>query len=424
MLLDRSKAPKFKIPKDFTLSEPAIFQLTSRAKLYYFRTPGIGAVKLEILGDSQRASLPVMEQATAFFTLQMLREGTSDYSGNQIAEILDFFGSEVGPVSSFNKEGIQLLTTKKHLKEVLPLFLSFTSKSNFPAGVLEKKKHQKKLAIKIDNEKTSTQANNQFRKGLFGENHPYGVKLEERHIDLLTKEKLQKYYSNKLWVKTEIFLSGDFDEAELKELVIKIDEKVPYKESNADKVDWEDCSTQRIHLEIAKAVQSSLRVGGFSIPKNHPDSLALSVFNTFLGGYFGSRLSKNIREDKGHTYGIYSSLQSIGKANYFLIGAEVQKKYALQVLEEVNIEIKKLVFEPIPIEELETVRNYLIGQMLAQFSNSFDTMDRFKAVHFSDLDMNFYSDKLAFIKGFSQRDITEIGQKYFSKALPLEVLVG
>lgn len=424
MGLDRSKAPEFKIPKDFTLSEPTVFKLTSGAKLYFFSTPGIGAVKLELIGKSQRSSLPIGEQATAVFTLMMLREGTQSFSSNEISETLDFFGSEVGPISSFNQEGIELLTTKRHLYDVLPLFLSLTDSAIFPKDSLEKKKSQKKIGIKIENEKTSSQANNHFRQALFGQKHPYGIKLDESHINSVTRKKLQDYYSNKLWLNTEIFLSGDFENEELNELVDYLEAKVPYREGDEIVVQLENCTPKTIHIELEKAVQSSLRMGGFSIPKTHPDFLALSVFNTFLGGYFGSRLSKNIREDKGHTYGIYSSLQSLGEADYFLIGAEVQKKFTSQVVEEVKAEIKKLAFEAIPKEEMETVRNYLIGQMLSQFSNSFDLMDRFKAVHFSGLEMNFFTEKLDYIKHFNQEDMSYIGEKYFSKATPIEVIVG
>ena len=148
------------------------------------------------------------------------------------------------------------------------------------------------------------------------------------------------------------------------------------------------------------------------------------MFNTILGGYFGSRLIKNIREDKGHTYGVFSSLAEIGELNYWVIGADVQKAQREIVIEEIYKEINLLATELISPEELEVVRNYLIGQMLSKFSSSFDLMDRFRAVHHSGLDFDFYRRKLAFLRTFNAEDIFAIGQTYFSKPPHIEVVVG
>jgi predicted Zn-dependent peptidase len=172
------------------------------------------------------------------------------------------------------------------------------------------------------------------------------------------------------------------------------------------------------------AVQSSIRIGHWSIPKTHPDYIPLSVFNTILGGYFGSRLIKNIREDKGHTYGINSSLVEIGDFNYWVISADVQKAHFQECLTEIYKEITDLVENPIGKDEIEVVRNYLIGKMLAGFSSSFDLLDQFKAVHFSGLNFEFFEEKLRFLKRFTAEDIQRIGKTYFADPPFIEVVVG
>ncbi len=143
-----------------------------------------------------------------------------------------------------------------------------------------------------------------------------------------------------------------------------------------------------------------------------------------MGGYFGSRLVKNIREDKGHTYGIHSSLAEIGDYNYWVISADVQKEHFKDCVQEIYKEISKLVENPVPEDEIEVVRNYLIGKMLAGFSSSFDLLDQFKAVHFSGLDLSFFEKKLLFLKQFTSADIQRIGKTYFSKPSFIEVVVG
>ncbi|GAA0879525.1 pitrilysin family protein [Algoriphagus jejuensis] len=353
----------------------------------------------------------------------MLTEGTISQSETELSEFFDFHATEVHPLLTYSHEGMSLLTTKKHFAEVLPVFASLFDQAVFPQESLEKRKSQRKLSIKFEREKSASRASGLFRKILFGENHPYGHEITEAHVDQVERKDLIDYYRNELWTDTEFFLCGNLNQEEVEEITSSI-ELLPFKISKGEAELPPTTTGTAIYEEREDAVQSSIRIGNWSIAKDHPDFLALSVFNTILGGYFGSRLIKNIREDKGHTYGISSSLAEIGDINYWVIGADVQKSQTGIVIEEIYKEIQLLATEPISADELEVVRNYLIGQMLSRFSSSFDLMDRFRAVHHSGLDFEFYRKKLAFLRTFTARDILDVGKKYFSNPPYLEVVVG
>lgn len=423
MGLDRSKAPEFNIPEDFVLSNPSGHLLKSGVTLYFTPTPFIDAVKLEVIGKSARNDLSLAHSLVPSFTLQMLLEGTKDFSEHQLSEFFDFHASEVHPHLSFSHEGISLLSTKKHIREVLPVFISLFTEAVFPEESLEKRKSQRKLSLKLEKEKSSSRASQLFRSALFGFEHPFGQEIVEAHVDVIQRDLVNSYYENHLWQDCEIFLCGNLDDSELKEFK-SILSLIPKRRKSETKSIITPQTTFSLKEERPDALQSSIRLGDWSIPKSHPDFHALSVFNTILGGYFGSRLVKNIREDKGHTYGISSSLVEIGDYNYWVIGADVQKAFKKEVVAEIYQEIKKLTQEPVSNEELEIVRNYLIGQMLSKFSSSFDLMDRFRAVHHSGLDFSFYQKKLEFLKKFTADDLLKIGQLYFSKSSFVEVAVG
>lgn len=423
MALDRSKAPEFVTPADFELSAPQIRKLSGNRSLYFIPTPNLDAVKLEVLGKSQRLTLPLEKSLVPSFTLQMLTEGTTDLSESELSEFFDFHATEVSPMITYSHEGLSLLSTKKHFFEVLSVFCSLFGQADFPVESLEKKKSQRKLSIRMEREKTASRASAVFRKALFGKDHPYGHEITEAHVDQIGQADLIDYYQNHLWTEPEFFLCGKLESDEL-ELIESILDKIPFHTTKNSVALPSILSTSQIIEERAEAVQSSIRIGHWSIPKSHPDFLALSVFNTILGGYFGSRLTKNIREDKGHTYGIFSSLAEIGDMNYWGIAADVQKAKTKEVIGEIYKEIELLSTEPVSPDELEVVRNYLIGQMISRFSSSFDLMDRFRAVHHSELDFDFYRKKMAFLRTFSADDILEIGRKYFSNPPFTEVVVG
>ena len=423
MHLDRSKAPEFVIPADFELSSPLVRDLSGIRKLFFIPTPNLDAVKLEVLGKSQRVSLPLEKSLVPSFTLQMLLEGNKGFSESQLSELFDFHATEVHSMITYSHEGMSLLTTKKHFFEVLTVFASLFDQATFPEESLEKKKSQRKLSIRLEREKSASRASGLFRKALFGEGHPYGYEITEAIVDQVGQKDLLDYYQNHLWTETEFFLCGNLDSRELDLIVSQLNE-IPFQKSDNSFTLPPISTSLKITEDRADALQSSIRLGSWSIRKDHPDFFALSVFNTILGGYFGSRLIKNIREDKGHTYGIFSSLAEIGDTNYWVIGADVQKNKREEVIEEIYKEIKLLASEMVSPQELEVVRNYLIGQMVSRFSSSFELMDKFRAVHHSGLDFDFYRKKLAFLRTFTGEDILEIGKKYFSNPPFIEVVVG
>ncbi|TNF42450.1 MAG: insulinase family protein [Cytophagales bacterium] len=422
-MLDRTQAPKFHLPEDFTLNDPEKWITPAGVPVFYFHTPLLQAVKIEVVSKSARKYLPLAKNLVPSLVLQLLTEGTRSLSENQLSEFFDFHASEVQPSSGFSREGISLLTTKKHLNTVLPVFLSLFTEADFPEDKLEKKKSLRKLGLKLEKEKTASRASQLFRTSLFGPNHPYGLEITEDHIDEVSRQDLLDYRDQLLWNEAEIFISGDFSQPELLELTERL-ALIPFVRLPETAWSAEIQQTLSVAEERPQAFQTSIRMGAWSIPKTHPDYFALSVFNTVLGGYFGSRLIKNIREDKGQTYGISSSLGEIDDYPYWTIAADVQKQYRQEVLDEIRKEIQLLSSEKMGSDELELVRNYLIGQMVGRFSTSFDWVDRFKGVHFSGLDFSFYRRKMEFLREFDANEILEKASKYFTEGPIIEITVG
>src|SRR5690606_29396310 len=132
MILDRSKAPEFNVPEDFELLPPTEFQLSNGAKFFHIPTPGLDAVKIDVIGKGQRALLPLDQTLVSSFSLQMLQEGTKQKNAEEIAEFFDFYASEINSIYTYSHEGIGLLSTKKHLFTVLDLFISLFTEATFP----------------------------------------------------------------------------------------------------------------------------------------------------------------------------------------------------------------------------------------------------------------------------------------------------
>jgi len=421
--LDRSKAPDFQIPEHIELIKPEKRTLKNGVPLYFIPTPEIDAIKLEVITASNKQMLSEEDSLVPFFTLHMLLEGTKEMNSSQLDGFFDHYASEIDIISSFEQQGVSLLTTKKHFNKVLPVFRSLLTEATFPAKELEKRKSQKSLTISIQLEQNGARANQLYRKALFGADHPYGFVAEERHVNTINADKLKAFYESKFLLNPEIFVIGNLSELEIESIAETfgaLDIIQPQITENS----FSPWPEKRINELKEKSVQSSIRLGQHLIPKKHPDYHALTVFNTILGGYFGSRLIKNIREDKGHTYGIYSSIGSLEKADYWMVMADVQKGFADEVIKEVYREIEQLKTTPISKEEMEIVRNYMIGHFLSNFSNAFDLINRFKNIHFAGLDYDFYEGQLKYFRSFTPNEIMEVGQKYFDPKNIIEIVVG
>ncbi|MDZ7934177.1 MAG: pitrilysin family protein [Emticicia sp.] len=222
-----------------------------------------------------------------------------------------------------------------------------------------------------------------------------------------------------------IFLSGSFGEEEIKglnetfgQLPLISPEKVKEIFPETPKVG------ENLLVNRPDNLQSSIRLGRKLFNRSHPDFFKFIVMNTIFGGYFGSRLMKNIREEKGFTYGISSSLIPQREGGYLIIGTDVKKEFTQQTIDEIHKEIIRLQTEQLSENELETAKNYMIGSFVGSLNTPFEIADRQKVVILENLPSDFYQNYIQQINAVSSADVMEIANKYFNSEELCEVVVG
>ena len=148
------------------------------------------------------------------------------------------------------------------------------------------------------------------------------------------------------------------------------------------------------------------------------------VATEILGGYFGSRLMRNIREEKGFTYGISSSIVPMRQAGYWAIGTDVKKEFAQATLDEIQKEIHRLQTELVPENELETVKNYLAGEFAGSLNTPFEIADRVRLMVLEGLDVEFYSNYIQRLRVVTAEDIQRMANQYWQWEDLQQVIVG
>ncbi len=167
-----------------------------------------------------------------------------------------------------------------------------------------------------------------------------------------------------------------------------------------------------------------MQVGNAAISKDHPEFDELTVVNTLFGGYFGSRLMANIREEKGYTYGIYSALTAYKHGAIFEVSTDIGKEYRDATLNEIQKEFSLLQTELVDEDELQTVKNYMSGKILRSADGAFRFSDVLKGLLLFDRKPESLNEYLQTIQQISSERIMELAQKHFDFEKMYKVAVG
>jgi zinc protease len=421
-MLNRQQAPDFKQVSTINFIQPEKKVLDNGVPVYTIYSGEQDLVRIEFIFDNVNWKLDKPLQAIAVSAL--INNGTNKLSAKEIAEKIDFYGAFFQTEYVQDQSSVTLYTLNKHLHSVLPIVKDVLSESQFPQYELDIYIQNQKQKLQVNLKKNDILSRKEFAHALFGDT-AYGVNIQAEHYDALKREDLLDYFRAAYTPNNcTIVISGKFDDVGFNLLndVFGND----WEKSDAVKNSFSFNVTEKkvVYTEKPDALQSAIRIGQLAINRKHEDFCGLQVLNTILGGYFGSRLMNNIREDKGYTYGIGSGISSLQQAGYLFIATEVGADVCSAALTEIYKEIELLKNEPVGAAELDLVRNYMLGSMLGSLENVFSHADKFKNIYFSGLDYDYYIKYIEKVKTITSAELLALANKYFTIENFIEVVIG
>jgi predicted Zn-dependent peptidase len=356
----------------------------------------------------------------------MLTEGSEKYTSEELNSILDFYGIFLNLIAEKDTAGLIVYFLNKHFEKALELIVEILFHPEFPEkelGLLMKKRLN---WYRINREKVQNIATDKFFESVFGSLHPYGRMVQETDFEGMMSSLLKDFHTKfYLPEKMTMIVSG-----RIPERAFDLFEKY-FGDLHSEKIYTEDSknvikgeSRKKEHIKKKEAIQTAVRIGSPTINKRHPDYPGLKFLNVLLGGYFGSRLMKNIREEKGYTYGIHSAVSSFDLSGFKLISTEVGKENSGQAIDEIYKEIRLLLKEPVAQDELEVVRNYMSGEMVRMFDGPFAIAESFKAVWEFGLDLNYFVGMMNTIRTITPDEILRLANTYYRLDDLYEITVG
>ncbi|MPM08161.1 hypothetical protein SDC9_54473 [bioreactor metagenome] len=347
---------------------------------------------------------------------RMMTEGTKQYNSFQIAETIDFSGAYLDVTSSQHNTVLSVYAVKHILVTLFPLIRSILTESVFPEEELKVVMANNKQEFIIGNKKVMSLARRHFPAMLYGENHPYGRILLESDFDTIAAADLKEFFGKIPLQECSVYLGGNIDSdviSSLGDLLDSFQNGAVVQEQTEAVINLS--SQKEKIIEISDAVQSAIVMGLPVIGRQHPDFPLLMLTNTILGGYFGSRLIKSIREEKGYTYGISSGITPRLMGSHLSIQTEVNVNVTSQALDEIFSEVSRLSAQTVSMEELNTARNYIFGNVLRGLDGPFALTDRLMTAHSEELDPeSYYRNYWDSLAKATPDDILETAKKYLN----------
>ncbi len=359
--------------------------------------------------------------ATANF---LLRNGTQSKTAFEINEHFEYYGSYLNR-SCFNETAsISLYCLTKHIGELLPVVRELITDSVMPQEELTIYQQNMKQKLKVSLKKSDFVAGRLIDVSLYGEKHPYGKFSSAEDFDALNREMLldfyKKYYQQGKWI---MFVAGKLP-ADLEPLLNQHFGDLPNHPVAVKETAIQLATEKKTRItNDPDGVQGSIRIARPFPNRHHPDFLKVQVLNVLFGGFFGSRLMSNIREDKGYTYGIHSFLHNHIQRSAWMISTEAGKDVCEATIAEVYKEMKDLREELVEEDELSLVRNYMMGGILGELDGPFQIIARWKNIILNGLDENYFYNSINTIRTISAKELQELAQKYLQPEEFYELVV-
>lgn len=425
--LDRSKPPKGKAPKDVHFPDYFDTTLANGINVLVIENSKIPAVSVRLVFKNA-GSYYDSKYGLASITADLLTKGTTHRSATQIAEEIDFIGGSLTSGSDWDGSYVSLSCLSKHLDKGIDVLADVVLNPVFNEDEIKRVKEQRISSILQGKDDAGNLTDKMFNKVLFGKT-PYAFPAEgtEESVNSLTQSDFINFYNRK-FIPGNLVLAfvGDITKEEALKIV---NEKFAgwNKENEQEDHDFVLKATTNNPIYIVNkpdAVQSNLRIGHIGIARNNPDFLAVTVMNTILGGYFGSRINYNLREKHGFTYGARSSFSARIYPGDFSVDADVRNNVTDSSVALVLEELKSIVTSEVTDEELQTVKNYLTGVFPLQLETANSVATRVINLKMYNLPKDYYNTYISNINKLSKKDILNAAKKYISPENILIVISG
>lgn len=412
MAVDRSIPPPVSDFGDFSLKVPDPIILSNGMKMWITSNDEeeINKLSIYMTGGAFQESRPTQATACSIAVFN----GNEKMSYSQIAEAIDFYGAWRAAQVYDNCTAFSLSSLNDNFDKTLLIFIDSLRTPVFPDNEFETLKRQLAVNCAMAREKVKYIANKEIMKLYYGKNHSLATDPTPEDINSLTGEHMRSFHTSFYKAQNcNLVFAGNISDKEIATIETVVGEWLPDGASTPQVEPPFTPSDEMFKIVDKKgAVQSAIVMMLKTVPRRHPDYFKLRILATVLGGYFGSRLMKNIREEKGYTYGISANHSGRAFDGYVGIATECDTRHTWNVINEIHNEIKRLRDELIPQHELETVKRYMLSDLAKTLDTPFNIASYIGNMFCYGTYPTYFNEHVQEIRNVTNQQLQDIARHY------------
>jgi len=413
-MLNRAIAPATKPFSNLEIPQQTVSHPAWGVTLHVINRGELPAVRISVIWHAG-AAMPALRMAAGFVPA-LMQEGTASHSGAEIADIIDFNGAFLSTRAGAHYTGFTLMALNDSVAKLLPLIVEMIRHPSMPADVLETMKHKNMVALNIRRAKVSTKANEELRRLLTADSHPY-LKIDTPDdIEAVTlRQVIDAHCTGTRHTDFHVFVAGKVSDSMLAG-VHELCRALAPEDTSAivTPVVMTPAPPQEVSVHVPDARQAAVACAIPTINRDHADYTELRHVVVALGGYFGSRLMTNIREDKGLTYGISAALNGAAEGAYMTINAQCSPQYTPQVIDEIRHELCILGSEPMGTDELSRLKHELTSRLAQTLETPFSILEYYENQVIVNTPANYFDDQFRTINALTPERICELASRHLN----------
>lgn len=424
----RKTAPAPLKPRDFNLPNASETILPNGLKVVIVEDARVPSVSYRLAFLSGTVNDPKDSPGLVSLMTGLLTDGTTTRNSQQISNEVNRLGASLNATAGLDNTLIIASSLTKYNQDILKLMADVTLNPTFPVDELALAKANTKQGLLIQRSQPAFLSNERLSKVLYGNENPYSVvTTTPEAIDAITQEKLKTLHKQ-LFVPNNavMVVVGDVKkDALLKEINAAFGGWQKGTATNVTFPALPNRTARTIYLvDRPNSAQSNIVLANLAINRTSPDFYALQVMSQILGGGASSRLFLNIREQKGYTYGAYSSLDARKQAGSFSSAAEVRSEVTGAALKEFLYELDRIRTQPIPTQELSDAKNYLAGVFPIRLETQGGLIGQLVNVETFNLPKDYLKTYRAKINAVTADDVKRVANQYVTPDKLAIVIVG
>ena len=423
-LSDRSTPPPQHPIAELQLPAPRMEKLDNGIPVYTLPNPQLDLI--HILIHIRSGILHETQKHISQFTYALLKESSRKHSATEIADLLDFYGVHYTTSCGMDKNTITISVPRSNVRNILPIIYDFIANPQYREDRLDIYANLKIKDLEYNSQKTDVRSTQLMLHAMFGDKLTAGQFSTRENLKAVTVAQMQEYHHRTFCAENlRLFVTGNVD-ADMEQCIKDLFSQVPHGQTSRAirNLSLPADSTPLISEAMPDSVQSSITLCCPCIGYLDADRRGFSILGTITGGYFGSRLMQSLRERNGYTYGISAGSVYFGNQSLFIINSDVNATYTQAAVNACFEELQRLQEEPVSDEELETARNYILGDMLRDVDNSVSYLKKYAYWNQYGLDEHEFHDMIRTVKETDATRLLSLAKKYFDYNKFTRIIVG